>query len=92
MLSDALRPKSFSGLFSAAPSVALASLALTAVMMGATKASQSALAMVVGAVGMVAFCAAAALLEKKLGAVATSAIAWLSWGGVSAFAYWMFLA
>ena len=92
LLSDALRPKAFAGVFSAAPSVALASLALTATLMSPAKASQAALAMTAGAVGMVAFCTVAALLEKKLGAVSTSALAWLSWAGVSALAFWIFLA
>jgi hypothetical protein len=92
MISDVLRPKTFSGLFSAAPSVALASLGLTAAMMSSTKAAESALTMIAGGVGMVAFCGAAVLLEKKLGSIATSAIAWVSWAAVSAIVFWIFFA
>jgi uncharacterized membrane protein (GlpM family) len=36
MISDALRPKSFAGLFGAAPSIALATLGLTSQKMGET--------------------------------------------------------
>ena len=92
MISDALRPKTFSGLFSAAPSVALASLALTAAMMSSTKAAQSAVTMVAGGAGLVAFCGAATLLEQKLGSIATSALAWVSWGLVSGVVFWLFFA
>ena len=92
MISDALRPKTFSGLYSAAPSVALASLALTAAMMSSTKASQSALTMIAGGVGLVAFCGVAAMLEQKLGSIASSALAWLSWGLVSGVVFWIFFA
>jgi len=90
MLSDVLKPKAFSGLFSAAPSVALASLALTALVMGQTKASQSALTMVAGAAGLVAFCMVAALLEKRVGAIAASAVAWLSWTACAGLGYLVF--
>ncbi len=90
MLSDVLKPKAFSGLFSAAPSVALASLALTTLAMGQVKASQSALTMIAGAAGLVAFCAVAALLEKKVGAISASAVAWLSWTACAGLGYWVF--
>ncbi len=90
MLSDVLKPRAFSGLFSAAPSVALASLALTTLAMGQAKASQSALTMIAGAAGLVAFCAVAALLEKKVGAISASAVAWLSWTACAGLGYWVF--
>jgi hypothetical protein len=90
MISDVLKPKAFAGLFSAAPSVAIASLALTAVLMSSDKASQSALAMVAGALGMIAFCLIAGLLEKRVGAVAGAGLAWLSWAAVAAIAFWIF--
>lgn len=89
LLSDVLKPKAFSGLFSAAPSVALASLSLTTAMMGSTKAAQSALAMVAGAIGLIVFCVVAALLEKKTGAIAGSAVAWVSWMVAAGIAFWV---
>jgi len=91
MLSDVLKPKAFAGLFSAAPSIALASLGLTAGLMSAQKASISATAMTAGAVGMIAFCTVAALLEKKTGAIIGSGLAWLSWLLVAGLAFWIFL-
>ncbi len=90
MISDVLKPKAFSGLFSAAPSVALASLALTAALLTSQKASEAALAMMAGAAGLIAFCIVAALCEKKVGAIAGSGIAWLSWLAVAALAFWIF--
>lgn len=89
LISDVLRPKAFSGLFSAAPSVALASLALTAATMGTAKAAQTALPMVAGAIGLIAFCVVAALMEKKTGAITGSAVAWLSWAVAAGIAFWL---
>ena len=89
LISDVLKPKAFSGLFSAAPSVALASLALTAAMMGPARAAQTALPMVAGAIGLIAFCIVSALLEKKTGAITGSAIAWLSWAVAAGIAFWV---
>ena len=91
MVTDVLKPKAFAGLFSAAPSVAIASLALTAMLMSSDKASQSALTMIAGAVGMIAFCAVAGLLEKKVGAIVGAGVAWLSWVVVAALVFWVFL-
>jgi hypothetical protein len=53
-IGDALKPKSFAGLFSAAPSVALATLALTIIADGKSYARSETRAMMVGAF---AFCA-----------------------------------
>ncbi len=90
MVGDVLKPKAFAGLFSAAPSVAIASLALTAVLTSSDKASQSALTMIAGAVGMIAFCLVAGLLEKKAGAIVSAGVAWLSWVFVAALVFWVF--
>ncbi len=49
MLGDVLRPKSFAGLFSAAPSVALATIALTIHKNGKVFAAQEAKTMMLGA-------------------------------------------
>src|SRR5256885_6290093 len=68
VLSDALKPKTFAGLFSAAPSVAVASLGVTTIAFGTGKAAQAAGAMVAGAIGLVTFCVAAMVLERRGGA------------------------
>jgi len=91
MLSDRLKPKTLAGLFSGAPSVALASLALTAVAMGSGKTDVAATSMIAGAVGMVAFCAVAIALEQKVGAITSSALAWVSWAAAAGAVFWFFL-
>jgi len=50
LLGDLLKPKSFAGLFGGAPSVALATLALTAAGNGASYAATEARSMIAGAV------------------------------------------
>jgi uncharacterized membrane protein (GlpM family) len=56
VLGELLRPKSFAGILSAAPSVALASLIITAVAKDETAVRSSALGMIVGALALVAAC------------------------------------
>ncbi|HUN75282.1 MAG TPA: DUF3147 family protein [Steroidobacteraceae bacterium] len=55
LLGDLLRPKGFAGLFAAAPSVALATLALTAFTQGADYASLEARSMIAGAAAFVGY-------------------------------------
>jgi len=91
MLSDRLKPKTLAGLFSGAPSVALASLGLTAFAMGGGKTAVMATSMIAGAIGMVAFCALAIALEQKVGAITSSALAWISWAAAAGFVFWFFV-
>ena len=55
MLGDVLRPKSFAGLFGAAPSVALATLGIALYQHGADYAAQQTRAMVAGAVALAVY-------------------------------------
>jgi hypothetical protein len=55
-LGDVLKPKSFAGLFGAAPSVALATLGLTIVANGKLYAAQEAHSMIVGAAALFFYC------------------------------------
>lgn len=57
MLGDVLRPKSFAGLFSAAPSVALATMALTIHKSGKPFAAQEARTMMLGAAAFLLYAA-----------------------------------
>lgn len=91
MVTDVLKPKAFAGLFSAAPSVAIASLALTAALMTADKAAQSARPMIAGAIGMIVFCVVAGLLEKRVGAIIGAGVAWVSWFATAAIVFWVFV-
>jgi uncharacterized membrane protein (GlpM family) len=52
MLGDALRPKSFAGLFGAAPSVALATLGIAVYQRGTSYAAQQSLSKMAGAVAL----------------------------------------
>jgi Protein of unknown function (DUF3147) len=54
-LSDVLRPKSFAGLFGAAPSIALATLGLTIHQNGKTYAGLEVRSMILGAIGFFAY-------------------------------------
>jgi len=91
LLSDVLQPKSFSGLFSAAPSIAMTSLLITAVASGHWKAADAAGGMIAGGVGMVGYCITASVLLGRFGSVAGSALAWLVWLAVAAATYLVFV-
>jgi uncharacterized membrane protein (GlpM family) len=91
MLSDTLKPKMFSGLFGAAPSVATASLLVSGLAMGASKDQKDATGMIAGAIGLIAYSAAAALAVKHLGSLWGSVIAWIAWVVPAAIVYLVFL-
>jgi phosphoglycerol transferase MdoB-like AlkP superfamily enzyme len=55
MLGDILRPKTFAGLFGAAPSVALATLGIAVYRHGADYAAQQSWAMTAGAIALVVY-------------------------------------
>ena len=79
MISDAVKPKMFSGLFSGAPSVATASLLVTGLAMGPEKTDKYAVGMIAGAIGLVCFAAVAAMAVKRFGSIRGSVIAWFAW-------------
>src|ERR1700733_10436838 len=64
MLADVLRPRSFAGLFGAAPSIALATLVLTVSQRGASFAALEGRSMMAGAVALAAYCGAVCVLLK----------------------------
>jgi uncharacterized membrane protein (GlpM family) len=74
LLADVLRPKSFAGLFGAAPSVALATLSLTVQKEGKLYASIEARSMVLGAIGFLlyAVCVSWMLRRYKTSTLATT--------------------
>jgi hypothetical protein len=65
-LGDVLRPKSFAGLFGAAPSIALASLVLTLSKDGAGFAAIEGRSMIIGALALAGYSWVVCLLLKKL--------------------------
>lgn len=65
VLGDVLRPKSFAGLFGAAPSVALASLALTIHQHGKAYAAQEAKSMLLGSVAFLLYAASVSFVLRR---------------------------
>ena len=83
ILGDALRPKSFAGLFGAAPSIALATLLITLSQNGAHFAAVEGRSMIVGAFALAAYSWMVCLLLKKNQmsswfATMVSMIAWIA--------------
>jgi hypothetical protein len=82
-LGDVLRPKSFAGLFGAAPSIALATLAITLSNDGATFAAVEGRSMIVGAFALGVYSLIVCLLLKKIAvsswaATSTALIVWFA--------------
>jgi len=91
VLSDALKPKIFAGIFAAAPSIALTSLVITVLTTGPSKAAISSRGMIAGAVGMIAYCVAASFLVERFGAIPGSVLAWGAWTVAALTAFWLFI-
>ncbi len=89
VLAEIFRPKSFAGLFSAAPSVALATLGITIARHGKIYAAAEAHTMLFGAVGFLFYAAACCwvLMRWKPKALIATAALIPIWFGVS-FALW----
>jgi uncharacterized membrane protein (GlpM family) len=84
LLSQGLTPKRFAGLFSAAPAVALAGLAVTLLDKGAHDAHQSTAGMIAGGAGMVVYAAAVIPLLRRTRASVASIAALGVWTAVAA--------
>jgi hypothetical protein len=65
LLADVLRPRSFAGLFGAAPSIALATLTLTVSQRGSSFAAAEGRSMMAGALALAAYSAAVCLLLQR---------------------------
>jgi hypothetical protein len=87
MVSKVLKPERFAGVFSAAPSVALGSLAVTLVFAGTKDLAAIGSGMAVGAGAFVLYCLATAPLVRRFGAWKGSAGALLVWAAVVAVGY-----
>jgi hypothetical protein len=85
VLAEMLRPKSFAGLFSAAPSIALATIGITIAHHGTAYAATESRCMILGAAGF--FCYASAcswlLMHKKVRALTAATALLPVWFGVS---------
>lgn len=93
VIGDIFTPKSFAGLFAAAPSVALATMLLTLHKQGSATVSVEARSMIVGAIAFTAYAWTVAWVLRRRGhrpttvAVATLAL----WGAVAAAGWTLFL-
>jgi len=92
LLGDLFKPKSFAGLFGAAPSIALASLALAFTKHGSTYAAIEGKSMIGGAVAFFLYSQLVSwlLVRHKMPSIAISMVALLVWFAVS-LAIWAFL-
>jgi uncharacterized membrane protein (GlpM family) len=79
LLSQALSPKRFAGLFSAAPAVALAGLTIVLLDKGPHEAHQNAVAMLAGSAGMVAYAATAVPLMRHIRAGTAAIVSLGAW-------------
>jgi uncharacterized membrane protein (GlpM family) len=87
LIGQAGHPKRFAGIFAAAPSVALASLAITVIARGPEATVPYAHGMLIGSAGMVAYCLASLFLIDRLHALVGSILAWLVWFAVAGGLY-----
>ena len=89
VLGDLFKPKSFAGLFGAAPSVALATLGLTVASDGKHYASTEARSMIAGAVAFFVFasCVSWILMRGRFTALSVTISALPIWAAV-AFGLW----
>src|SRR5579864_5449223 len=92
-LGDVLKPKSFAGLFGAAPSVALATLGLTTASESARYAATEARSMVAGAIAFFAYASlvSALLMRARQSALAVTMWALPLWLGIDLALWWMWL-
>jgi len=90
MIGDVLKPKSFAGLFGAAPSVALATLALTLVSDGPSYAATEARSMMVGAIAFFIYASLVSrmMMRYKIRAIVITLCSIPVWLGVAGGIYY----
>lgn len=93
LLGDVLRPKSFAGLFGAAPSIALATVGMTIARHGKEYAAIEARSMVLGAIAfcIYAYLVSLALVRHRQSTMATTLVLMPVWLGVSLGLCWTLL-
>jgi len=89
IMGDIVQPKSFAGLFGAAPSLALATLALATIQHGSVYASLEARSMTLGAVSFFIYASAVSrvMIRKKWAALPVTSTFLILWLG-SALGLW----
>jgi uncharacterized membrane protein (GlpM family) len=79
LLSEMLEPKRFAGLFSAAPAVAIAGLALTLVSKSAHDARENSVGMLAGSIGMLCYALATVRMMHSARSLASSMLGLVAW-------------
>jgi hypothetical protein len=87
LVSEVVGPRRFSGLFAAAPAIALASLTVTLFSDGVSKAHEAAVGMIVGSAGMICYCPLVSVLLVRVKALRASLIGLVAWFGVAGALY-----
>jgi uncharacterized membrane protein (GlpM family) len=87
LVSEVVEPKRFSGVFAAAPAVALAGLAVGGVAKGAGSIRDAAEGMIAGGFAIVVYCAVVVLVHRRLDALRGAGLAIAAWFAAAAVAY-----
>ena len=89
VLGDIFKPKSFAGLFGAAPSVALATLGLAIVKEGSQYAATEANSMIAGSIAFFAYSSVVSwILMHHASSALRASVTWLLLWGAVAFGLW----
>lgn len=78
-LSETLKPKRFAGILAAAPSVAIAGLAVGSAAKGPADQAHSAQTMIAGAVALAVYAAVAVVALRRLGPAKGAVVSGLAW-------------
>jgi hypothetical protein len=92
-LGDVFRPKSFAGLFGAAPSIAIATLFIPFLKQGSGYVALEGRSMMFGAVALAFYSGITCQLMKRfqLSGLTSTALASVGWLGLAFGLYWLFL-
>ncbi|MCU4186417.1 hypothetical protein K6U06_18765 [Acidiferrimicrobium sp. IK] len=86
LIGEVVKPKRFAGLFGAAPSVALANLALVVAVEGTAKAAVESRAMIAGALALVVACSVGVVAVRRWHALKGTGVMATAWLAVAAVA------
>jgi|SRR5665213_1483176 len=89
VLGEIFRPKSFGGLFSAAPSIALATIGITIAKHGTTYAATESRSMILGAIAFLCYASVASwlLMRHRVSAVVATSALLPVWFGIAMALY-----
>lgn len=88
LIAEVCEPKQFAGLFSAAPSILLAGLAITLLLKNAVSATLTAEGAIAGAIGMIVYCLVATRAIERYKALVGSLLSLIAWLIVSFASFW----